>query len=271
MRTHHKLLAAASALAMVGGGAALAQSAPPTVTVDLAATRGAIGGADALGSGPTTLRLTSRRGERFALVVELKPGVTPTAFGAAVRRLRSPAGLRRYGRSIASGPARPGGAYTTTVTLAAATYGVVTVGDRGGRLVGTFTAGATPTGAVAPEPAAVVGMRDFRFEVPATLPANGIVRWENRGRQFHEGVVFRLRRGVDADAVVRKLRRGGEPRSEIAGMGTGVGLVDRGSVNDVATRMAPGTYVLACFLPDERSRRGRPHVALGMAQKVRVR
>jgi hypothetical protein len=44
MRTHHKLLAAASALAMVGGGAALAQSAPPTVTVDLAATRGAIAG-----------------------------------------------------------------------------------------------------------------------------------------------------------------------------------------------------------------------------------
>jgi hypothetical protein len=47
--------------------------------------------------------------------------------------------------------------------------------------------------------------------------------------------------------------------------------MDRGVANDVTGPTRAGTYLLVCFLPDERKRRGRAHVELGMGNVVRIR
>ncbi len=267
-----KLLTTTAAALALTGGVAAAQSAPPAVDVTFGARAATIEGADALPSGPTTLNLASRRGEQFALVLRLKPGVTVAEARRGVRQIRRPASVRRFGTSIASGGARPGATYTTTVDLAAARDAIVTLGRRGAAVAGSFRVGRERGDAVAPAPAATVVMDDFSFTAPSELPREGVIRWENRGRQIHEAALFRVAPGVDAGALVRKLRRGGQPgRRDVAGMAPGVGLVDRGTVNDVATRLAPGAYVLACFLPDERRGHQHSHAEHGMVQQVTVR
>ena len=266
------LTATAAALAVTGGATALAQTAPPAVDVTLGGRAATIEGADALPSGPTTLNLASRRGEQFALVLRLKPGVTVAEARRAVPRIRQPTAVRRFGTSVASGGARPGATYTTTVDLAPARYAIVTLGRRGAAVTGSFRVGDERGDAVAPAPDATIVMGDFSFRAPRELPREGVVRWENRGRQFHEAAVFRLRPGANARAVVRTLRQGGEPRrQDIAGVASGIGIVDRGTVNDVATRLQPGDYVLACFLPDERAGHDHSHAEHGMVRRVVVR
>jgi hypothetical protein len=263
---------AAGVACVVAAGVALAQDTPPTVTITMGAKAVRVAGAGGLAPGETTLVV---RGRRPMALLELKPSVTPRELRRALARgIDEPAQARPYGTLVAGGNGTRRGPYTTTISLRARTYAVIDIAGRP-KLRATFAAAGSPTTATAPTPDATVVMRDFVFDGPRTLPADGVVRWENRGRQIHEAILARLKPGTSAKPIVRLIRRGeNPPRRVLAGFATGVGAVDRGTVNDVSTPMPPGSYVMVCFLPDERAgnrRRARPHTALGMVRAVRVR
>jgi hypothetical protein len=265
------ILPLAAAVALAAAGAVSAQAPPPAVEIALQGRTAQVTGADALRTGPTTLRVSARSPGAFFVLVELNPGVTRQAFAAGLRRIQGPAQVRRFGVAVASG----GAPYATTITLRPREYAIVEFG-RQPRVVGSFTASEPGSGATAPAPDATVGLADFRFTGAGVLPRSGVVRWENRGRQMHEAVMFPVRTRADQRSVARAFRRGAQEPRGIAGPPAplGVGLVDRGTVNDVqAERVRPGRYVVVCFLPDERRRSGRPrsHAQLGMVREVTVR
>jgi hypothetical protein len=114
---------------------------------------------------------------------------------------------------------------------------------------------------------------DYGFRGDSTLPRNGVVRFENRGRAPHFAVAMPLRKGVDSKAAVRALRKNQEKRFERMMGGAPSepqGLITGGAVNDVEVRFAKrGKYVLACFFSD--GPRAKPHSARGMVRAVTVK
>lgn len=250
------------------GASALAQDTPPEIGIQLTKGAARVSGAAGLAPGPTTIALS---GGRDAALLELKPSVGVDELRRGLRAgVEAPAEARAFGTLVAGGGGTNREPYRTTIELRARTYAVIDV-DRRPRLAGTFEVAGAPTGVSAPEPETTFVMRDFAFEGPRTLEDGTLVRYENSGRQMHEAVYLRVKDGLSASKVARQIVAGKDPERAISGFGLGVGAVDRGTVNDVATRLRSGRYVLVCFLPDERRRRGAPHASLGMVKTVRVR
>lgn len=274
------LVACAGALAIALAAAApAAAQAPPTVTATVGPTAVTLQGADALAAGPTrfVLRNAARRREADPAIVALKPGVTIDAFRAALQRgnEEDPRPFKRILSFEGGGLVPGGGRYATTITLRpGTTYVVINVQRRLGRSAfATFTVGQQSGGATAPAPAARVGLLDYAFRMPSTLPRRGVVRFENRGERLHIAVGFRVRPGVRSARVVRALRRGQERQLEslTAGFAEPLGVVSGGTVNDVEVRFPQrGNWVFACFLRDG-GRGNPPHNTLGMVKAFRVR
>jgi hypothetical protein len=88
---------------------------------------------------------------------------------------------------------------------------------------------------------------------------------------LHHALAFPLKKGVNSRALLRRLRRGGEPSQRMfAGPPQAlVEIVSPGAVNSVEAKLKPGKTLLVCFLQD--SPRAKPHSALGMAKVVTVR
>jgi hypothetical protein len=141
-----------------------------------------VAGADALPAGATRIEVRgpARRPGFFALVA-LRPGQTLDTFRRAVTRFgHAPARLERVASFEAGGSAGGGSTHATTVELRAGTTYVVanTSGEPRAFRYASFTVGATAGGAVRPVPAATVGLYDYVFGVPSTLPRRGTVRFE---------------------------------------------------------------------------------------------
>ena len=269
------ILAGAGLLA----GLSAAQAPPPTVTVTLGSGSAvSVAGVEALGPGPTRIeaRGPARRPASFSLVA-LRPGQTLQSLQQAVRRARGPADLKSVASFEASGPGGGGATFATTVDLrAGTTYVVINVsGEPRNFRYAQFTVGDQPTGAVRPQPAATVGLYDYAFGMPSTLPRRGTVRFENRGDRLHFGIAYRLRRAAYRTAAVRALLDEDERRlvrltverdtREV------IGVVSPGTVNDVEVDLPrAGHYVMVCYVSDGEP--GRPsHNRLGMVTPFRVR
>jgi hypothetical protein len=261
---------AAAALAGTGAAVVGAQEPAPTVEVAVTPSRMAVTGADALRPGP--LRLTfasSGRRARDLSVFELKEGVTVDDVERRLRTLRSADAAERYGKLVAGGAVARGASYTTTFEARAGTYLLLDTTQQPA-LRAQFTVGGEPGTAVAPEPDRTVGLREYRFDMAATLPRRGVVRFANRGDELHFALALRLTRAASTRSVLRQLREG---RDDIRGLGPAtepLGLVSGDTVNDVEVRFRPGRYVLVCFYGDRESQ-NRPHSTLGMARGFRVR
>jgi hypothetical protein len=275
------LLVCTAAVAVLSATAAAAQAPPPpNVVATVSPQAVTLQGAEALPAGPTRfeIRNSARRREADVNIVALNPGVTVDAFRAALTRGgENPRPFKRILSFEANGIAPPGGSYATTINLKPGlTYVVLNAQRRlGSSPIATFTVGQQPSGAVAPAPAATVGLVDYAFRAPATLPRRGVVRFENRGKRLHIAVAIRARPGVRPRRLVRLLqsRSGSERQLErlAAGFAQPLGLVSGGTVNDVEVNFPrSGNWVLACFIED--GRRGNPpHNLLGMVRSVRVR
>jgi plastocyanin len=74
------------------------------------------------------------------------------------------------------------------------------------RAFGSFTSGATASGAATPAATATVRLQGLRFRGASTLPQNGVVRFENRDGVAHFALAFPLRKGATATALGRALR-----------------------------------------------------------------
>jgi hypothetical protein len=270
------------AVAIGGVSAAVvsAQAAPPTVNVRLGPGSVTLQGANALAAGPTRFVIAnaSSRREAEASLVALRPGVTEARLRAELRKPdRGPAPFKRLVTFEAGGAVRASGTYVVTVTLKpGVTYVVANIlEDLGDSPTASFTVGSTSNGATAPQPAATVGLYDYAYGMPATLPRDGVIRFENRGQRLHFAVAFRLRSGASRPAAIRALLRNQERRLGRLVVERQVfeplGIVSGGSVSDVEVNFRrPGNWVFACFLSDG-ERGNPPHNTLGMAKAFRVR
>ncbi len=236
-----------------------------------------IAGAEALGGGPTRfeLRARGRRPSPFNLVA-LRSGQTIATLRQAVLGSRSPTGVKRVATFEAGGTVTRAAPYATTVDLKpGVTYVAVTGGDPRRFRYTQISVGGTPSGAVRPTPVATVGMYDYAFGMPNTLPRRGTVRFENRGDRLHFALAFPLRRGASRVAAVRALLRNDERRArrliDERGATELVNYVSGGAVNDVEVKFPrAGNYVMVCFVED--GERGNPeHNTLGMVTPFRVR
>ena len=266
-----RLVAAATALALTGAGAAAvtAQEAPPTVGIAIAKTKMTVTGADALKAGPTRLAFTKAgRGETGFVVVQLKPGVTRDEVAEAAKRIRNPAQGTKYGSYVASTFLPGRGEYATTVTLAPAEYVIIDITKKPA-VRASFVVGQEQSTAVAPQPAVTVGLEDYGIDMPSTIPRSGTMRIENRGDVLHHLLAFPLRKGVNGKKLLKRIKAGKEPRNAFAGPPSApVEIVSPGTVNDVEGARRPGKMLYVCFLQDRR--KAPPHSALGMAKVVTV-
>jgi len=267
-------LAGALTLAITAAGAAgvVAQEAPPTVDVAVTAKKMTVRGADALRGGPTRLAFElTGRGEVGFVVLELKPGVTRAQVARAAPKIQDPAAAeRRYGRFVAGTFLAGRRTYATTITLKPATEYVLVDITRRGVVRGGFQVGQEAGTAVAPTPPITVGMEDYSFDVPSTIPRTGAMRIENRGRVLHHLLAFPLRKGVNTTKLLRDVKAGKEPRTAFSGPPSApVEIVSPGTVNDVEGTRRPGKVLFVCFVRD--SRKAPPHAALGMAKVVTVK
>jgi len=171
----------------------------------------------------------------------------------------------------------PGTAYATTIDLRpGTTYVAANVPERlRDSRFASFTVGTTPTTAVRPTPVATVGVYDYAYGMPSTLPRRGVVRFENRGERLHIAVAFPVRRGVSRTAAVRAVLRNQErrfgrllvERQSVEPLG----VVGPGTVNDVELSFPRGgDWVFVCFLQDGEP--GNPsHYTIGMVKAFGVR
>jgi hypothetical protein len=266
-------------LLLLGGlsaGLLAAQGPPRTVIITLGARQVTFAGTEGLPSGPTRIEFRNPGGRpAVAVLAALRPGRT---LGDLERALpsteRTLSKIKRVVTFEASGSVPAGGRYVTTIDLrAGATYAAANVEGRA--RFETFTVGAAAGGGTRPTPAAVVGLYDYAFGMPDTLPRRGTIRFENRGERVHIAAAVPLRRGANRTAAIRAIIRFDERRlrrlallrraSEI------VGVVSGGSVNDVEVDFGRrGNWVFLCFVEDGEPG-SPPHNTIGMVRAFRVR
>ncbi len=126
---------------------------------------------------------------------------------------------------------------------------------------------ALPAPARVPPPVVTVVASDYRFELPATLPAGlTIFRLVNRGKQAHHLALLRVPTGRTLAQVRAALSRGGAEPRWLRDEG-GPNALDPGNAAEVAVDLEPGRYVLACFIP---ARDGEPSLLHGMLRELTV-
>jgi hypothetical protein len=110
---------------------------------------------------------------------------------------------------------------------------------------------------------------DYAYAAPDTLPAGVVtIRMTNRGEEPHHGQLLRLNDGVSFDQFVAALQQEGEGALRLTTPEGGPALIDPARTDEVTLDLAPGSYVLACFVP---SPDGVPHLAKGMIKPLEVR
>jgi hypothetical protein len=286
MRRPLLVLALLAVLAVLGltasmVGAQEEEATTPTLEATLSPKRVTVGSGNAVvPAGVTRLefRNSSRRAPAEATLVALKQGVTLARFRRALRSAqRGPAPLKRVATFEAGGSLTPGGRYVTTVALKPDTtyiVGNITESSTTSPL-DTFETGQTPGSGTRPEPDATVELYDFAFGMPATLPRNGTVRFENQGERLHIAVAIPVRRGASRVAAVRAFLRNEERRAgrliDERRAIEPLGVVSGETTNDVEVRFPrAGDYLFACFIGD--GEKGNPsHNTLGMVKAFRVR
>ena len=119
----------------------------------------------------------------------------------------------------------------------------------------------------APDVQDTFAMRDFSFEIPATLPA-GVATYQvvNGGQQPHELDVVKLAPGKTEDDLLGwdAAPSGPPPFASVGGLN---GL-SAGATGYMTLDLEPGTYVAVCHIPDPGS--GVPHLHLGMFKRFTV-
>jgi hypothetical protein len=270
------LIAGVATLALAGGATAVAaQEAPPTVKVALAKKSVTVQGAEALKAGPTRFEFSVVDGkEQIGELFALAPGKTLEDFEKALPK--GPGAVLQLG-TLEAGVSllSKNDKRNVTVTLRPdTTYAMlqVTANDPKKWVYSVFEVSVETSTAVAPEPDATVRLVDYGFRGASTLPRDGVIRFENRGKAPHFTVAMPLRKGVAPKAAVRAVKKNQEKRFErmIGGQPSEPqGLITGGSANDVEFRFAKrGNYVLACFFSD--GPRAKPHSARGMVRAVTV-
>jgi uncharacterized cupredoxin-like copper-binding protein len=126
-----------------------------------------------------------------------------------------------------------------------------------------------PAAAVAAAPTADMTLKlvDYSFVASKPLTAGShVIEVENAGPQPHEIVLLKLAPGKSAqDFINWVMKPAGPPPASAVG---GASPMDKGRTLQMHVNLTPGDYALICFLPDAKD--GKPHLAHGMVQQIRV-
>ncbi len=109
----------------------------------------------------------------------------------------------------------------------------------------------------------VVRMLDFGYAFPAEIRAGPQV-WEviNDGPQPHEMLLMRVADGSTVEDAIASLAETEPVGPPVAIPVGGVQGLHAGLSNYLVLDLAPGSYLVVCFIPDPET--GAPHIALGM-------
>jgi plastocyanin len=117
----------------------------------------------------------------------------------------------------------------------------------------------------------VISARDYLFEAKGLRVGENLVRFSNKGEQWHHVVAHPLGAG-SIDEITGYFQQESPPgpppipENESAPYSN---VIDGGSEQNLEMTFAePGRYALLCFIADRDG--GPPHVALGMAREIEV-
>jgi uncharacterized cupredoxin-like copper-binding protein len=110
---------------------------------------------------------------------------------------------------------------------------------------------------------------DFSFDTPAAVSAGLVtITFENVGQEVHHLQLVQLNEGVTVAQVLAALPQGDAALlALLKGIDGGVGPLDPGGSAQVTVDLAPGNYLLLCFVPGHD---GVPHLAKGMITPLTV-
>lgn len=124
-----------------------------------------------------------------------------------------------------------------------------------------FTVTGTATAATVPNDGTVT-LKDFAISLPGTITQSRALTLQvmNMGPSIHELTLIRLGAGKTVQDFLKVFS---DPNASQAGFTAvgGLGALDPGGTGYVLLHLAPGTYVAACFVPDDQ---GKPHFTDGM-------
>jgi hypothetical protein len=197
----------------------------------------------------------------------LNPGVTVKRFLSALSSAKGPFDV---GTAVGGNGPMLAGHLDVTMHLVPGTVVFADIVDGPTTRIASFQVSGQ---SVAAEPPAALGTivnRGFRFELPAHFGRPGVYRFANSDPVAHDGAIFRLRAGQTAADLVRWFRRSGNgrPPVDLSRPLGGPGVIGAHWTSWFRLpRLAPGQYILGCFLPDDR---GVLHAAMGMVARFEV-
>lgn len=259
----------------VTGLAACAKPVPPPTgpnVVRILATDFAFGVPDTLPAGLTTFRLVNNGQEpHHAVLVRLTEEHLIADVMAAIESHTPPAWVQL---GTAPNTAVPGDSTNTTTILEPGHYLLIcfipspdgTPHVAKGMMKEFQVTGTVPAGAALPAADVTITLNDYDFVLSTRLTAGThTIRVENAGPQWHEVGIERLDEGKTiADYQAWGAAPQGPPPTRP--LGGVIGPAPGGSPATFTVTLAPGTYLLTCYVPDSGDQ--QPHVAHGMLKEI---
>lgn len=179
---------------------------------------------------------------------------------------------------VGSPTALPESAISATYQLEAGMYILLNVAGEEPEIATFMVEGETSESDFEPESDRTIELLDFAFTLPTELPA-GEQTWliDNVGKQWHEMVFIPVPEGSTIeDAMAMMMAGEGDAEAEEEGDG---GMMEfafvwapmsGGERAWVNVDLAPGTYLVTCFIEDSEAADGSIHAEKGMIQIVNV-
>jgi hypothetical protein len=114
---------------------------------------------------------------------------------------------------------------------------------------------------------AEIRLSDFTYALPALTAGTHTFKVVNAGPQPHEAQLIRLNDGVTMEQYLAAMAPGATAPPPGTDLG-GSGAISQGIDNWWTVTLAPGNYLVVCFVPDPAD--GKPHVMKGMVQQFTV-
>jgi hypothetical protein len=272
-----RLAGVATALALVGAGAAtIASASPPdspnlpTITITMDPTSITVGGE--LESGAVDIRSTTTgKPVSSPALIRLDPGVTADQALALMAVSWDPNDVGLFGAGVFNVWVADGTTNDTQTILQPGDYLAIDSGgyDPSKFTTTSFTIAAATEPAELPAAQASIWALDFGFGGASTLRHGQLVRVENRGYLVHEIGILRYSDVPTARRAMALMRAGREAKAETFAKEIVILAfpVSHGAVQQSALKARPGIWVLAC---GEQTQDHRMHTQLGMARLIHI-
>jgi hypothetical protein len=259
---------------LVFAGAASGQTTTPTVTITLSAEGLVTPETIPAGWVEITFENTAEA-PLFGIMARLDDDATMDDFmGALMGMMSGETGIIPPATFTGAPAAMPGAVQLVTYNLAAGSYVLLNVAGEEPQIAMFAVEGEAADMGFEPEADLTVALVDFAFGLPVELSA-GEQTWliENVGEQWHELIVIPVPDGTtleDAMSLLMAVEEEAEGEGGMPEFSMVWSPMSAGEQAWVRVDLAPGTYLVSCFIEDVNSDEHAIHAALGMIQIVTV-